>query len=132
MASEDVVGKSTGESAVTTIVREGVKAPGYAVVSICKSLVAGGVAWGVFKILIVFNIMELSKALGIYGNLRVYGDYSEAMVLTAHGLSPIRQSSFLAMNKHQGKFLVLYHLDEMIFIWHVIFFVFSIFVLVVI
>ncbi|URD72807.1 Mitochondrial substrate carrier family protein [Musa troglodytarum] len=56
MASEDVVGKSTGESAVTTIVnlaeeaklaREGVKAPGYAVVSICKSLVAGGVAGGV-------------------------------------------------------------------------------------
>ncbi|CAL9116266.1 unnamed protein product [Musa textilis] len=48
--------------------------------------------------------MELSKALSIYGNLRVYEDYSEAMVLTAHGLFPIRQSSFLAMNKHQVEF----------------------------
>ncbi|URE18478.1 Mitochondrial substrate carrier family protein [Musa troglodytarum] len=47
MASEDVVGKSTGDSAVTTIVnlaeeaklaREGVKAPGHAILSICKSL----------------------------------------------------------------------------------------------
>ncbi|CAL9133907.1 unnamed protein product [Musa textilis] len=58
MASEDVVGKSTGESAVTTIVnlaeeaklaREGVKAPGHAILSICKSLVAGGVAGGVSR-----------------------------------------------------------------------------------
>lgn len=56
MASEDVVGKSTGESAVTTIVnlaeeaklaREGVKAPGHAILSICKSLIAGGIAGGV-------------------------------------------------------------------------------------
>lgn len=88
--------------------------------------------------------MELSKASSIYGNLRVYEDYSEAMVLTVHGLSPIRQSSFLATNKHQGKFLdaflVLYldesqlkeNIKEMIFIWHAIFFVFGIFVLVVI
>lgn len=54
MASEDV--KSTGETAVTRIVglaeeaklaREGVKGPSYAVLSICKSLVAGGVAGGV-------------------------------------------------------------------------------------
>lgn len=55
MASEDV--KTTGESAVTKIVslaeeaklaREGVvKAPNYALASICKSLVAGGVAGGV-------------------------------------------------------------------------------------
>lgn len=54
MASEDV---KTGESAVTKIVnlaeeaklaREGVvKAPNYAIGSICKSLVAGGVAGGV-------------------------------------------------------------------------------------
>ncbi|XP_042387024.1 mitochondrial adenine nucleotide transporter ADNT1-like [Zingiber officinale] len=58
MASEDVVGKSTGESAVNTIVnlaeeaklaREGVKAPGHAILSICKSLVAGGVAGGVSR-----------------------------------------------------------------------------------
>ncbi|KAL5727098.1 Mitochondrial adenine nucleotide transporter adnt1 [Ranunculus cassubicifolius] len=57
MASEDV--KSRGETAVSTIVnlaeeaklasREGVKAPGYAVLSICKSLVAGGVAGGVSR-----------------------------------------------------------------------------------
>lgn len=56
MASEDVVGKSTGESAVTTIVnlaeeaklaREGVKAPSHAILSISKSLIAGGVAGGV-------------------------------------------------------------------------------------
>ncbi|KAF2291210.1 hypothetical protein GH714_020670 [Hevea brasiliensis] len=55
MASEDV---KTSESAVTTIVslaeeaklaREGVKAPSYAVLSICKSLVAGGVAGGVSR-----------------------------------------------------------------------------------
>jgi hypothetical protein len=53
MASEDV---KTSESAVSTIVnfaeeaklaREGVKAPGPALLSICKSLVAGGVAGGV-------------------------------------------------------------------------------------
>ncbi|KAJ8460819.1 hypothetical protein OPV22_033745 [Ensete ventricosum] len=58
MASEDVVGKSTGDSAVTTIVnlaeeaklaREGVKAPGHAILGICKSLVAGGVAGGVSR-----------------------------------------------------------------------------------
>jgi solute carrier family 25 (mitochondrial phosphate transporter), member 23/24/25/41 len=53
MASEDVVGKSRGDTAVTTIfnlaeeaklAREGVKAPGNQVLTICKSLVAGGVA----------------------------------------------------------------------------------------
>lgn len=53
MASEDV---KTSESAVTTIVnlaeeaklaREGVKAPSYAILSIAKSLTAGGVAGGV-------------------------------------------------------------------------------------
>jgi hypothetical protein len=71
MASEDV---KTSESAVSTIVnlaeeaklaREGVKAPSYAVLSICKSLVAGGVAGGVlvrfsfffffFYMIFVFN-----------------------------------------------------------------------------
>lgn len=51
MASEDV--KRSESAAVSTIVnlaeeaREGVKAPGYAVLSICKSLFAGGVAGGV-------------------------------------------------------------------------------------
>ena len=56
MASEDAVSKTTGESAVSTIVNlaeeaklasEGVKAPSHALVSICKSLIAGGVAGGV-------------------------------------------------------------------------------------
>lgn len=56
MASEYVVGKSRGDTAVTTIVnlaeeaklaREGVKAPGHQILTICKSLVAGGVAGGV-------------------------------------------------------------------------------------
>ncbi|XP_038681998.1 LOW QUALITY PROTEIN: mitochondrial adenine nucleotide transporter ADNT1 [Tripterygium wilfordii] len=55
MASEDV---KASESAVSTIVnlaeeaklaREGVKGPSYAVLSICKSLVAGGVAGGVSR-----------------------------------------------------------------------------------
>lgn len=55
MASEDVVGK-TSESAVSTIVnlaeeaklaREGVKTPSFAIISVCKSLIAGGVAGGV-------------------------------------------------------------------------------------
>ncbi|CAF1702926.1 unnamed protein product [Brassica oleracea var. botrytis] len=56
MASEDV--KSTESAAVSTIVnlaeeaklaREGVKAPSHAVLSICKSLFAGGVAGGVSR-----------------------------------------------------------------------------------
>lgn len=55
MTSEDVKSNSS-QSAVSTIVnlaeeaklaREGVKAPSYAILSICKSLVAGGVAGGV-------------------------------------------------------------------------------------
>lgn len=54
MASEDV--KRTESAAVSTIVnlaeeaklaRDGVKAPSYAILSICKSLFAGGVAGGV-------------------------------------------------------------------------------------
>ncbi|KAI3990508.1 hypothetical protein MKX01_022808 [Papaver californicum] len=55
MASEDVVSKSTSETAVSTIVNlaeeasEGVKAPGHAIFSVCKSLVAGGVAGGVSR-----------------------------------------------------------------------------------
>jgi len=57
MASEDV---KASESAVTTIVnlaeeaklaREGVKAPSLAILSICKSLVAGGVAGGVWVLI---------------------------------------------------------------------------------
>lgn len=63
MASEDVVGKR-GESAVTTIVNlaeeakiasEGVKAPSkLAVLSICKSLAAGGIAGGVLVLSLFF------------------------------------------------------------------------------
>ncbi|KAK4741233.1 hypothetical protein SAY87_024821 [Trapa incisa] len=58
MASEDVARK-TSDSAVSTIVnlaeeaklasREGVRAPSHAFLSICKSLVAGGVAGGVSR-----------------------------------------------------------------------------------
>ncbi|KAJ7945021.1 Mitochondrial adenine nucleotide transporter like [Quillaja saponaria] len=57
MVSEDAVGKSS-ESAVSTIVNfadeakltnGGVKAPSHALLSICKSLVAGGVAGGVSR-----------------------------------------------------------------------------------
>ncbi|ESQ37754.1 hypothetical protein EUTSA_v10028766mg [Eutrema salsugineum] len=56
MASEDV--KRTESAAVSTIVnlaeeaklaREGVKAPSYAILSVCKSLFAGGVAGGVSR-----------------------------------------------------------------------------------
>ncbi|KAF2561475.1 hypothetical protein F2Q70_00016638, partial [Brassica cretica] len=53
MATEDV--KRSESAAVSTIVnlaeeaREGVKAPSYAVLSICKSLCAGGVAGGVSR-----------------------------------------------------------------------------------
>ncbi|XP_019056558.1 PREDICTED: mitochondrial adenine nucleotide transporter ADNT1 isoform X1 [Tarenaya hassleriana] len=56
MASEDV--KTSESAAVSTIVnlaeeaklaREGVKAPGYAVLGVCKSLIAGGVAGGVSR-----------------------------------------------------------------------------------
>ncbi|XP_030951925.1 mitochondrial adenine nucleotide transporter ADNT1-like [Quercus lobata] len=58
MASEDAMSKTTGESAVSTIVNlaeeaklasEGVKAPSHALLSICKSLIAGGVAGGVSR-----------------------------------------------------------------------------------
>ncbi|KAK3134728.1 hypothetical protein QOZ80_5BG0409980 [Eleusine coracana subsp. coracana] len=58
MASEDVVGKTRGDTAVTTIVnlaeeakraREDVKGPGHQLLTICKSLVAGGVAGGVSR-----------------------------------------------------------------------------------
>ncbi|GAB2217436.1 hypothetical protein Droror1_Dr00000627 [Drosera rotundifolia] len=57
MASEDVK-TTTSEAAVSRIVnlaeeaklaREGVKAPGYALLSVCKSLIAGGVAGGVSR-----------------------------------------------------------------------------------
>ena len=56
--------------------------------------------------------MELSKALSIYGSLRVFEDYLEEMVPTVHGLSPTQQSSSLAMNKHQGKLLDC-HVDSL-------------------
>ena len=63
MAPEDVVAK-TSETAVSTIVnlaeeakiaREGVKAPNHAFYSICKSLVAGGVAGGVSVHALLFS-----------------------------------------------------------------------------
>lgn len=56
MASEDAARESRSESAVSTIVNlaeeaklasEGVKDPGHALLSVCKSLAAGGIAGGV-------------------------------------------------------------------------------------
>ncbi|KAL5208479.1 hypothetical protein ABZP36_032914 [Zizania latifolia] len=54
-----VVGKSRGDTAINTVVnlveeeanlaREGVKGPGHPVLSICKSLAAGGIAGGVSR-----------------------------------------------------------------------------------
>lgn len=79
MASEDV---KTSESAVSKIVNlaeeaklagEGVKAPSYAVLSICKSLVAGGVAGAVwvflsscFTIIVVIIIIYISFVLSLW------------------------------------------------------------------
>ncbi|KAK9121720.1 hypothetical protein Syun_019337 [Stephania yunnanensis] len=78
MASEDVVSKTTGESAVSTIVNlaeeasEGVKAPGHALLSICKSLVAGGVAGGVsYQSRHLLNRLVASSILLALDNLEI-------------------------------------------------------------
>lgn len=78
MASEDV---KTSESAVSKIVNlaeeaklagEGVKAPSYAVLSICKSLVAGGVAGAVWVFLsscftiVIIIIIYISFVLSLW------------------------------------------------------------------
>ena len=61
MASEDVVGKTSATIAnlaeEAKIASEGVKAPSrHALLSICKSLVAGGVAGGVLVLSSLFLI----------------------------------------------------------------------------
>ncbi|AQK89023.1 Mitochondrial adenine nucleotide transporter ADNT1 [Zea mays] len=98
MASEDVVGKSRGDTAVTTIVnlaeeaklaREGVKAPGHQILTICKSLVAGGVAGGVFKIRTASSTMVLFRVSSISGEQRASVDFSRAMVPIVQGLFQI-------------------------------------------
>ena len=75
MASEDAVSKTTGESAVSTIVNlaeeaklasEGVKAPSHALVSICKSLIAGGVAGGVWVFIFPFLCLLSVIFLDLY------------------------------------------------------------------
>lgn len=47
MASQDSAGKTNDQSKVSAISGEGAKPPNHAFLTICKSLVAGGVAGGV-------------------------------------------------------------------------------------
>ncbi|KAF5190023.1 Mitochondrial adenine nucleotide transporter adnt1 [Thalictrum thalictroides] len=92
MASEDV--KTTSESAVSTIVNlaeeasEGVKAPGHALLSICKSLVAGGVAGGVSRTAVA--PLERMKIL-----LQVQNPHSIKYSGTVQGLKYIWRSEGL-------------------------------------
>nr|KJB49524.1 hypothetical protein B456_008G123800 [Gossypium raimondii] len=102
MASEDV---KTSESAVSTIVnlaeeaklaREGVKAPSYAVLSICKSLVAGGVAGGVSRTAVA--PLERLKIL-----LQVQNPHSVKYNGTIQGLKYIwRTEGFRGLFKGNG------------------------------
>ncbi|CAK7335680.1 unnamed protein product [Dovyalis caffra] len=102
MASEDV---KTSESAVSTIVnlaeeaklaREGVKAPGPALLSICKSLVAGGVAGGVSRTAVA--PLERLKIL-----LQVQNPHSIKYNGTIQGLKYIwRTEGFRGMFKGNG------------------------------
>ncbi|KAK9094313.1 hypothetical protein Scep_025782 [Stephania cephalantha] len=102
MASEDVVSKTTGESAVSTIVNlaeeasEGVKAPGHALLSICKSLVAGGVAGGVSRTAVA--PLERMKIL-----LQVQNPHSIKYNGTVQGLKYIwRTEGFRGLFKGNG------------------------------
>lgn len=105
MASEDVVGKRR-ESAVTTIVNlaeeakiasEGVKAPSrYALLSICKSLAAGGIAGGVSRTAVA--PLERLKIL-----LQVQNPHSIKYRGTAEGLKYIwRTEGFRGLFKGNG------------------------------
>jgi solute carrier family 25 phosphate transporter 23/24/25/41 len=105
MASEDVVGK-TGETAVSTIVNlaeeakiasEGVKAPSHAaLLSICKSLVAGGVAGGVSRTAVA--PLERLKIL-----LQVQNPHSIKYSGTVQGLKYIwRTEGFRGLFKGNG------------------------------
>ncbi|KAK3434949.1 hypothetical protein EUGRSUZ_D02348 [Eucalyptus grandis] len=102
MASEDV---KASEKAVSTIVnlaeeaklaREGVKAPSYAVLSICKSLVAGGVAGGVSRTAVA--PLERLKIL-----LQVQNPHSIKYNGTVQGLKYIwRTEGFRGLFKGNG------------------------------
>ncbi|KAI8546226.1 hypothetical protein RHMOL_Rhmol07G0101000 [Rhododendron molle] len=105
MASEDVVGK-TSETAVSTIVNlaeeakiasEGVKAPTHAaLLSICKSLVAGGVAGGVSRTAVA--PLERLKIL-----LQVQNPHSVKYSGTVQGLKYIwRTEGFRGLFKGNG------------------------------
>ncbi|XP_027079642.1 mitochondrial adenine nucleotide transporter ADNT1 [Coffea arabica] len=105
MASEDVVGKRS-ESAVTTIVnlaeeakiaREGVKAPSrHALLSICKSLAAGGIAGGVSRTAVA--PLERLKIL-----LQVQNPHSIKYNGTVQGLKYIwRTEGFMGLFKGNG------------------------------
>ncbi|XP_039116107.1 mitochondrial adenine nucleotide transporter ADNT1 [Dioscorea cayenensis subsp. rotundata] len=105
MASEDVVGKSTGESAVNTIVnlaeeaklaRENVKAPQYAIASVLRSLIAGGVAGGVSRTAVA--PLERLKIL-----LQVQNPHSIKYSGTMQGLKYIwRTEGFTGLFKGNG------------------------------
>ncbi|KAL7259097.1 hypothetical protein ACSBR1_005072 [Camellia fascicularis] len=102
MASEDV---KSGESAVSTIVilaeeaklaREGVRAPSFAVLSICKSLVAGGVAGGLSRTAVA--PLERLKIL-----LQVQNPYNIKYNGTVQGLKYIwRTEGFRGLFKGNG------------------------------
>ncbi|PSS04238.1 Mitochondrial adenine nucleotide transporter like [Actinidia chinensis var. chinensis] len=104
MAPEDVVAK-TSETAVSTIVnlaeeagiaREGVKAPNHAFYSICKSLVAGGVAGGVSRTAVA--PLERLKIL-----LQVQNPHSIKYNGTVQGLKYIwRTEGFRGLFKGNG------------------------------
>ncbi|XP_020105985.1 mitochondrial adenine nucleotide transporter ADNT1-like [Ananas comosus] len=101
MASKDVVGKS----AVTTIVslteeaklaRERVKAPGHAILSICKCLVTGGVAGGVSRTAVA--PLERLKIL-----LQVQNPHNIKYNGTIHGLKYIwKTEGFRGLFKGNG------------------------------
>ncbi|KAF3448675.1 hypothetical protein FNV43_RR09388 [Rhamnella rubrinervis] len=105
MASEDVVTKTTSESAVTTIVNfaeeaklasEEVKAPKDALLSVCKSLIAGGVAGGVSRTAVA--PLERLKIL-----LQVQNPHSIKYSGTVQGLKYIwRSEGFRGLFKGNG------------------------------
>ncbi|KAI3453797.1 hypothetical protein Pfo_010460 [Paulownia fortunei] len=105
MASEDAAGKTDDSAAVSTIVNiaeeakdfhEGVKAPSRAFLSICKSLVAGGVAGGVSRTAVA--PLERLKIL-----LQVQNPHNIKYNGTVHGLKYIwRTEGFRGLYKGNG------------------------------
>ncbi|CAM8984764.1 unnamed protein product [Rhodiola kirilowii] len=101
MASEDVVRKS-GDTAVKRIAnlaeeaREGVKDPGPAILSICKSLIAGGVAGGVSRTAVA--PLERMKIL-----LQVQNSHNVRYSGTVQGLKYVwRNEGFRGLFKGNG------------------------------